>query len=111
MGLLRGDLMTKLRYSLAMIRTDPPMKSGQTLPVLHLRAELPLDRIRELVLQHLELPPKKKRWFQRDGDKYDEAEVKRAVRVASAIAISEAMSELMNRRKRDSVGTTTGRDG
>ena len=102
--------MTKLRYSLAMIRTDPPKKEG-ALPVLHLRAELPLDRIRELVLQHLELPPKKKRWFQRDGDKYDEAEVKRAIRIASAIAVSEVMSELMNRRKRDSVSTTTGRDG
>ena len=101
--------MTKLRYSLAMIRTDPPKKEG-ALPVLHLRAELPLDRIRELVLQHLELPPKKKRWFQRDGDKYDEVEIKRAIRVATAMAVSQAMSELMNKRGRRSVGTTTGRD-
>lgn len=103
--------MPKLRYSLAMIRTDPPMKSGQTLPVLHLRAELPLDRLRELVLETLELPPKKRRWFQRNGPFYTEAEVRRAIRVASAIAVSKVMSELMNRRKRDSVGTTTGRDG
>ncbi len=104
--------MTKLRYSLAMIRTDPPMlKAGQTVPVLHLRAELPLERLRELVLHHLELPPKKKRWFQRDGDRYDEKEVRRAIRVASALAISEAMSELINKKERQSVGTTTGRDG
>ncbi len=104
--------MAKLRYSLAMIRTDPPRpKAGETVPVLHLRAELPLDRIRELVLHHLELPPKKKRWFQRDGDKYTEAEVKRAIRIASALAISKAMSELMNKKERQSVGTTTGRDG
>jgi hypothetical protein len=104
--------VAKLRYSLAMIRTDPPRpKAGETVPVLHLRAELPLDRIRELVLQHLELPPKKKRWFQRDGDRYDEVEVKRAIRIATALAISSAMSELMNKRERQSGGTTTGRDG
>lgn len=101
--------MADLRYSLAMIRTDPP-KQEDMLPTLHLRAELPIDRIRELVLQHLELPPKKKRWFQRDGDKYDEKEVRRAIRVATAMAISKAMSELMNKRGRTSVSTTTGRD-
>jgi hypothetical protein len=104
--------MTRLRYSLAMIRTDPPkLKAGQTVSVLHLRAELPLERLRELVLQHLELPPKKKRWLQRDGDKYDEKEVRRAIRIASAIAISNAMSELINKKERQSVATTTGRDG
>ena len=104
--------MTKLRYSIAMIRTDPPKpKAGETVPVLHLRAELPLERLRELVLQHLELPPKKRRWFQRDGDRYDEKEVKRAIRIATALAVSRAMSELMNKRERQSVGTTTGRDG
>ncbi len=103
--------MTKLRYSLAMIRTDPPkLKAGETVPVLHLRAELPLERLRELVLLHLELPPKKKRWFQRDGDRYDEKEIKRAIRIASALAVSKVMSELMNKRERASVGTTTGRD-
>ncbi len=102
----------KLRYSLAMIRTDPPRpKAGETVPVLHLRAELPIERIRELVLDHLELPPKKRRWFQRGGDTYDEVEIKRAIRIASALAISKAMSELMNGRERQSVGTTTGRDG
>ena len=104
--------MTKLRYSIAMIRTDPPRpKAGETVPVLHLRAELPLERLHELVLHHLKLPPKKRRWFQRDGDRYTEKEVKRAIRVATAIAVSKAMSELINRKERQSVGTTTGRDG
>jgi len=104
--------MTKLRYSIAMIRTDPPRpKAGETVPVLHLRAELPLERLRELVLHHLKLPPKKKRWFQRDGDKYTEEEVRKAIRIASALAVSKAMSELINGRERQSVGTTTGRDG
>lgn len=104
-------MSTKLRYSLAMIRTDPPRKSaGETVPVLHLRAELPIDRLRELVLEALELPPKKKRWFQRNSSCYTEEEVRKAVRVASAIAVSKAMSQLMNKRERQSVGTTTGRD-
>lgn len=102
----------KLRYSLAMIRTDPPRpKAGETVSVLHLRAELPLERIRELVLQHLELPPRKKRWFRRGGDGYSEKEIKRAIRFATAMAVSKVMSELINKRERQSVATTTGRDG
>jgi len=105
-------MASRLRYSIAMIRTDPPRpKAGETVPVLHLRAELPLDRLRELVLETLELPPKKRRWFQRNGPLYTEEEVVRAIRVASAIANSTIMSQLINKKERQSVGTTTGRDG
>ena len=103
--------MTKLRYSIAMIRTDPPRpKAGETVPVLHLRSEVSIDRLRELVLELLRLPSKR-RWPWQNGPRYTEDEIRSAIRQATAHATSKIMTELMNKRERQSVGTTTGRDG
>lgn len=105
--------MAELRYSIVMLRTDPPnKKAGQTVPVLHLRSELPIIRLRELMLEVLKLPPKDDRkWYQRKGAPYSEAEVMRAIHIAFEASESSILSELMNKKERQSVGTTTGRDG
>lgn len=85
--------MSKVRYVVAMIRRDPPVKPGSS-GEEYLRSEFPLEDYGKFILDALDVPKKRKWWHRR----LDEDLMRRALRAAIRIGVSRAYSHLMNQR-------------
>jgi len=87
-------VMAKLRYIVAMVRRDDPIKPGHP-PKDHIRSEFPVERLIAFLKNNLHLP--EKTGFLK-SKKYTREEVDEAVNFALTAGVSKAYSWLVNNR-------------
>jgi hypothetical protein len=89
--------MANIRYVVAMVRRDDPVKPGQ--PHIHrIRAEFPIERLTAFIEDCLSLP--EKTGFLK-SKKFTKQEVEAAFKMALGAGVSKAYSWLMNNRIAD----------
>lgn len=89
--------MAKLRYIVAMVRRDDPIKPGHP-PKDHIRSEFPIERLIAFVEDNLSLPEKTKLL---KSKRYTKEEVEECFSEALRAGVSKAYSWLVNNRSEE----------